>query len=141
MPEPLPTPLDIIDPFLAPVEVPLLIWFFAPLILLLIFATIAWVTLKRRRKNVDQLPVPPLINELSEIYQRFQHGRSREQVHLFVKLVRREPDVLSEHARSLLTQLEHLRFSNDSIKEAEFSMKELLSILSTREESHDGGGA
>lgn len=141
MPEPLPTPLDIIDPLLPPVEVSLLIWILAHLILLLIFATTAWVRLKRRRKNIAQLPVPPLINELSEIYQRFQSDRSRDQVHLFVKLVRREPDVLSEHARSLLTQLEHLRFSNDSIKEAEFSMKELLSILSTREESQYGGGA
>lgn len=141
MPEPLPTPLDIIDPFPPPVEVPFLIWIIVPLMFLLIFATIAWVTLKRRRKNIARLTVPPLINELSEIYQRFQSDRSREQVHLFVKLVRREPGVLSEHARSLLTQLEHLRFSNDSIKEAEFSMKELLSILSTREEPQDGGGA
>jgi hypothetical protein len=139
VPEPLPTPLDIIDPFLPPVEVPLLIWFLAPITLLLIFAILAWGTLRRRRKNIDQLPVPPLINELSDIYQRFQADRSREEVHLFVKLVRREPQVLSEHAQNLLTRLEELRFSHTSIKEAEFPMKELLSILSTRQDSHRGG--
>lgn len=139
MPEPLPTPLDIIDPFPPPVEVPLLIWILAPIILLLIFAAIAWVTLKRRRKNIAQLAVPPLINELSLVYQRFQADKSREQIHLFVKLVRREQHVLSEHAQSLLTDLEQIRFSNMSTQEAEFSMKEILSILSARQESHDGG--
>jgi len=139
VPEALPTPFDIIDPLPPPFQVPISIWILTPIVLFFIFGIVALAMRKQHRRKMDQLPVPPLIVELSEIYQRFQAERSREQIHLFVKLVRREPHVLSERAQSLLSELEQLRFSTLSTKEAEFPMKEILSIVSTRQDTHDGG--
>lgn len=139
MPEPLPTPFDIIDPLAPPLEVPMLIWILAPFALALIFCGVAWLRVRQDKKSIGQLPVPALITELSQTYDRFRTTRNREQIHLFVKLVRRESHLLSENAQSLLAQLEQVRFASESPDEAEFPMRELLSILSTRDIRQDGG--
>jgi len=132
MPSPAPTPFDIIEPHQLPMEIPLSVWLLASASMLLLSLLTYWIVTRRDRGVPQFLEVPALIIELRKVLDEFEATGRRELIHLFVKLVQREQLILSEEAKELLVQLEKNRFSEKSSVEAEFPMREILSILSTQ---------
>lgn len=130
--EPSPTPFDILDPAGPPIEVSYLYWIVA-----FGFFALTWISIwyynRQNRERRQAIKVSPLIVELQTLYATFENQRSKEPLHLFIKMLRRHPELLTNEAHFLLRKIDEARFAPHLGGEVERTMKELLSIVSHQE--------
>jgi len=134
-----PTPFDIINPTAPALVVSAEVWIAFIVVMLLAWAGIWMIQRNRKRKNVtSRRNVSPLVAQLKDLLQRYETSGNREILHLFVRTLRRYPDLNSAETAPLLRSLEKERFAPSLSPRINDYMKEVLSILSVHgRETHE----